>query len=159
MKVNTVERCFRLRERRLQRAQIAQAVGPAGPLDDGTVKLNDFTDRQVAHQAKRRYNSWFLRSTRSAAARNSSSRFASKSATAARARSDGGMPSRSASSCSLAASAGGKSNATFILSVYPTSGSIVPGQSPITALPSSEIRKMMCIEPPNSPYKHKDRHT
>src|SRR3989442_5458381 len=78
--------------------------------------------RNVAHQARRRYSSWFFCSTRLAAASKSSSRVASRSATAARARSSGVRPRRSASWRRRSACAGGRSIVTFMCVLYRVAG-------------------------------------
>src|SRR5450830_975849 len=96
MQVGTIEGRFRLRERRFERGQVTQAWGATRAVEEGLVQGDDFADRQIPHQARRRYSSWFLASTRLAAARKPASGLASRSLTAARASSSGESPSRSA---------------------------------------------------------------
>ena len=61
------------------------------------VQVDDLAECEIPHQARRRYNYSFFRSTRSAAALKSSPGIARRSAIAARARSSGASPRRSAS--------------------------------------------------------------
>src|SRR5262245_10290346 len=91
------QRHLGLRDGRFQRAKIPNPDATPGRFEESPVKLDDFRQRKVAHQARRRYNSSFFLSTRSAAALKSSSAVASRSAIAALARSSGVSPSRSAS--------------------------------------------------------------
>ena len=86
------------------------------------MQLNDLPQRDVAHQARRRYSSWFFCKTRLAAASKSSSRVASRSATAARARSSGVRPRRSASWRRRSACAGDRSMVTFMDVLYRVTG-------------------------------------
>jgi hypothetical protein len=102
----------------LEGAEIAEAGGAAGCLEEDPVQLDDLPQREIPYQARRRYNSSFFRRTRSAAALNSSSRVASRSATAARARSSGARPRRSASRRSRSAWAGVRSMVSFMRPLY-----------------------------------------
>src|SRR6266508_593294 len=83
----------------LERAEVPDAGGAARGLEQAPMQLNDLPQRDIPHQARRRYSSWFFCSTRLAATSKSSSRVARRSATAARARSSGvrpGVPPRGA---------------------------------------------------------------
>ncbi len=92
--------------------------GAAGRFVDEAVKFHHLSESQIPHQARRRYNSSFFRSTRSAAALKSSSRFASRSARAARARSSGASPSRAAASRSRSAWADERSMVSLMRILY-----------------------------------------
>src|SRR5439155_20667503 len=118
IQVTTTERGLRLGDCGLQRPEVPDAGRAAGRLEEAPVQLNDLPQRDVAHQARRRYNSWFFCSTRLAAASKSSSRVASRSATAARARSSGARPRRSASWRRRSACAGDRSMVTFMCVLY-----------------------------------------
>jgi hypothetical protein len=82
------------------------------------MQLDNLPQRDIPHQARRRYNSWFFCSTRLAAAAKSSSRVANRSATAALARSSGVRPRRSASWRRRSAWAGDRSMVTFMWILY-----------------------------------------
>ena len=86
----------RCRGHRFKRAEVAHAWRAARVAEKGLVQGDDFAEREIPHQARRLYSSWFLASTRLAAARKSASGFASRSLNAARASSSGESPSRSA---------------------------------------------------------------
>lgn len=86
------------------------------------MQLNDLPQRDGAHQARRRYSSWFFCSTRLAAASKSPSRVVSKSATAARAKSSGVRPRRSASWRRRSACACDRSIVTFMCVLYRVAG-------------------------------------
>ena len=83
IQVDPAEGGLGLRDCRLEAAQIANPDGAAGCAENEAVEFNHLAQRQMAHQARRRYSSAFFRSTRSAAARKSSSRVPSRSASAA----------------------------------------------------------------------------
>src|SRR5437667_4239638 len=107
-----------LRDGGLERAQIANPGGAAGCAEDEAVKFNDLPQREIPHQAKRWYSSWFFRRPRSAALLKSSSRVASRSARAARARSSGARPRRVASWRSRSACIGERSMVSFMRLLY-----------------------------------------
>ena len=67
MQVHTIERGFGLRECRFEEPEIADTERAAGDGQQPLVEFDHFTQREVAHQARRRYNSAFFRRTRSAA--------------------------------------------------------------------------------------------
>jgi hypothetical protein len=81
----------------LERAEISDAGRATRRLEELAVQVDDLPQGEVALQERRRYNSSFFRSTRSAAALKSASLVASRSAMAAVARSSGVRPRRSAS--------------------------------------------------------------
>ena len=114
VQIPAIERSTGLRECRLEAADVANTGGPAALIDQCLVEVDDFAERKVAHQASRRYSSWFFLRMRSAAARNSASGVLSRSASAARAKSSGASPRRLASSRSFSACAGGSSKANFM---------------------------------------------
>jgi len=107
-----------LGDRRLKCAKIADAGGAAGGFEETAMQFDDLAECELPHQARRRYNSSFFRSTRSAAALKSSPGVARRSTIAARARSSGARPSRSASSRSRSACAGERSMVSFMETVY-----------------------------------------
>ncbi len=82
------------------------------------MQFDDLPQGDISHQARRRYNSLFFRSTRSAADLKSSPGVASRSAIAARARSSGARPRRSASWRNCSAWAGERSIVSFMASLY-----------------------------------------
>src|SRR3989442_5785661 len=122
IQVTTTERGLGLGDCGLQRTEVPDAGRAPGRPEEAPMQLNDLPQRNVAHQARRRYSSWFFCSTRLAAASKSSSRVASRSATAARARSSGVRPRRSASWRRRSACAGGRSIVTFMCVLYRGAG-------------------------------------
>lgn len=58
---------MRLRQGGLKKPEFPDARCAAGLLEESSMKVDYLTQREVAHQASRRYSSAFLRSTRSAA--------------------------------------------------------------------------------------------
>ena len=84
IEVATGKRQLGLRQSRLQCAEIPNPSGAPGRFEKSPVKLDDFCQREIAHQARRRYSSSFFFSTRSAAVLKSSPVAASRSETAAR---------------------------------------------------------------------------
>jgi len=122
IQLSTTERGPGLGDCRFQRPEVPNAGCAAGRLEEATMQFNDLPQRDVAHQARRRYSSWFFCSTRLAAASKSSSRVANRSATAARARSSGVSPRRSASWRSRSACAADRSIVTFMRVQYRVAG-------------------------------------
>ena len=68
---------------------LANARRAARLIEQRLMQVDDFAERQVPHQARRLYSSWFFCKMRAAAARKSASGVDSRSANAARARSSG----------------------------------------------------------------------
>src|SRR5436309_6604428 len=97
VQVTTTECGFGLGDCRLKRTEVPNAGRAACRRQETPMEFDDLSQREVAHQARRRSSSSFFCNTRLAAASKSSSRVASRSATAARARSSGVRPRRSAS--------------------------------------------------------------
>src|SRR3990167_3113786 len=122
IQVDTAERGFGLSDSGLKRSDIAGARGAAGRFEEAAMQFHDLPEREIPHQARRRYSSSFFRSTRSAAALKSSSRVASRSAIAARARSSGARPRRSASWRSRSVWAGESSMVSFMRVLYRVPG-------------------------------------
>src|SRR2546422_2224788 len=122
IQVNTIERGLGLGDGGLQRTKVPDAGRATSRLEEAPMQLNDLPQRDIPHQARRRYSSWFFCRTRLAAASKSSSRVASRSATAARARSSGVRPRRSASWRRRSACAGGRSIVTFMCVLYRVAG-------------------------------------
>jgi hypothetical protein len=67
VEVGTIERGAGLRQGRFEQPDVADATGSARGEKETPMEFDDLTQREVPHQAKRRYRSAFLRSTRSAA--------------------------------------------------------------------------------------------
>lgn len=103
VQIGSSEGCSRLGHGRCKGAKVPDARGAPAHRQDEAMQLNHLAQRQVTHQASRRYNSRYLWTTRAAAAVKSSAGAANTSATTALANSSGETPSRSASrrSCSL----------------------------------------------------------
>jgi hypothetical protein len=118
MKVVSTEGCPGLRNRRFKSAQVPDTWSATGRCKHEAVQLYHLAQGQIAHQARRRYNSWFLRITRSAAVLKSSAGAANKSATTALARSSGESPRRSASWRSRSAWAADSSILSFMRALY-----------------------------------------
>ena len=68
MQIGAAERGARLGQSRFQRTKVADAGRSAGLNKDRFVQFEDFTERQISHQARRLYSSWFFCSTRVTAA-------------------------------------------------------------------------------------------
>jgi hypothetical protein len=118
MKIASAERCPGLRHRRFESTQIPDACGATARCKHEAVQFNHLAQGQVAHQARRRYSSWFFLITRSAAAWKSSEGVANTSATTARAKSSGESPRRSASWRSRSAWAADSSMLSFMRALY-----------------------------------------
>src|SRR5439155_21681423 len=110
-----IKRGFRLGDRRFQRPKVPNTACAAGGFGNEKVKVHDLREREVAHQAKRRYSSLYFSSTRSAATLKSWSRPERRSATAALASSSGVILRRSASWRSLSARAAVRSMSYFMV--------------------------------------------
>jgi hypothetical protein len=67
MQINSTERYTGLCQSRFQRAKIADAGCSARLSNNGGMQVQDFTKRQVPHQASRLYSSLFFSRTRAAA--------------------------------------------------------------------------------------------
>jgi len=118
IQIDATERGLRLGDRGFEGAEIANPRCAAGRVEEAAVQVDDLPQGEIAHQARRRYNSSFFRSTRSAAAWKSSPGAARRSAIAARARSSGASPRRAASWRSRSAWAGGRSMVSFMKVLY-----------------------------------------
>src|SRR5712692_6567229 len=118
IQIAATERRLGLSNRGVERAKIANASRAAASLEDEAVQLDDLPQGEISHQARRRYNSSFFRTTRSAARLNSSSGVASRSVIAARASSSGASPRRAASWLSRSACAGERSIVSFMEVLY-----------------------------------------
>jgi len=112
------ERGLGLSDGRVERAKIADASPTTSCVQEAAVQIDHLAERQIPHQARRRYNSSFLRSTRSAAVLKSSLDVARRSVTAARASSSDAMPRRAASSRRRAACASERSMMSFTGALY-----------------------------------------
>ena len=108
----------RLGYRRFKRPEITNSRRTASRCKDKAVQLDYLTQGEIAHQARRRYNSSNLRTTSAAAFRKSSSGAAKTSATTARASSSGDNPSLSASWRSRSAWAADSSMLSFMGALY-----------------------------------------
>jgi hypothetical protein len=118
VELNATERGFGLGDRRFEHSEIPNARCATCCLEDAAMQVDDLTQGEVTHQARRRYSSSFFRSTRSAAAWKSSSGATRRSAIAARARSSGAIPRRSAVKRSRSAWAGERSMVSFMEVLY-----------------------------------------
>jgi len=118
IQIDALEGRLGLGDRGLKCAKIADAGGAPGGFEETAMQFDDLAECEIPHQARRRYNSSFFRSTRSAAALKSSPGVARRSAIAARARSSGARPSRSASWRSRSTCAGERSMVSFMQIVY-----------------------------------------
>jgi len=118
MKVASAEGRPGLRNRRFKSAQVPDARSATGRCKHEAVQLHHLAQGQITHQARRRYNSWFFRITRSAAVLKSSAGAANTSATTALARSSGERPRRSASWRSRSAWAADSSILSFMRALY-----------------------------------------
>src|SRR5574341_884241 len=118
IQVTTTERGLGLGDCGLERSKVPDASRAACRLQEAPMQLDDLPQRDVAHQARRRYSSWFFCKTRLVALSKSSSRVASRSSTAARARSSGVRPRRSASRRRRSPCVGDRSIVIFMRVLY-----------------------------------------
>ena len=66
IQIDATERRLGLGDRRLERAEIANAGCAAGHLEEAAVQVDDLPQSEIAHQARRRYSSSFFCNTRAA---------------------------------------------------------------------------------------------
>jgi hypothetical protein len=118
MEITSAEGGSRLGYGRFQSAQVPNSRRTASRCEHEAMQFDYLTQGEIAHQARRRYNSSNLRATSAAAFRKSSSGVARMSATTARASSSGDSPSRSASWRSRSAWAADNSMLSFMGALY-----------------------------------------
>jgi hypothetical protein len=118
IEIDAAESGLGLSDGGLKRAKISNARCAAGHLEEAAMQVDDLPHGDIPHHARRRYNSSFFRSTRSAADLKSSPGVVSRSAIAARARSSGARPRRSASWRNRSAWAGERSIVSLIALLY-----------------------------------------
>lgn len=118
MEIASAEGGSRLSYGRFKSAQVANPRRAAGCCEHEAVQFDYLTQGEIAHQARRRYNSSNLRTTCAAAFRKSSSGAVRTSATTARASSSGDSPSLSASWRSRSAWAADNSMLSFMSALY-----------------------------------------
>ena len=117
IEIDAAESRLGLGDSGLKRAKISDARC-AARLEETTMQFDNLPQGDIPHQARRRYNSSFFRSTRSAADLKSSPGVVSRSAIAARARSSGARPRRSASWRNCSDWAGERSIVGFMALLY-----------------------------------------
>src|SRR5262245_32610314 len=118
VEVTPTEGGSRLGYSRFQSAEITNSRRTASRCEHEAVQLDYLTQGEIAHQARRRYNSSNLRTTSAAAFLKSSSDAVKTSATTARASSSGDNPSLSASWRSRSAWAADSSMLSFMGALY-----------------------------------------
>jgi hypothetical protein len=107
-----------LSDGRFKSAEVAEAGRATSCGEHEAVQFDYLTQGEIAHQARRRYNSSNLRTTSDAAFWKSSSGAVRMSATTARARSSGDSPNLSASWRSRSACASDSSMLNFMPALY-----------------------------------------
>ena len=76
IRIDTTEGGLGLGDCGFQRTKAPDARRTTSRLEEAAMQLNDLPQRDIPHQARRRYSSWFFCRTRLAAASKSSSRVA-----------------------------------------------------------------------------------
>lgn len=118
VEVSPSERGPRLSHGRFKSAEITDSRRTVSCCEHEAVQLDYLTQGEIAHQARRRYNSSNLRTTSAAAFWKSSSGAVRMSATTARASSSGDSPSLSASWRSRSAWVADSSMLSFMAALY-----------------------------------------